>query len=915
MNQFLEFAVLGIGPGAIYGLIGIAIVAVHRGSGVINFAAGSMAMSSAFVYYTLQDNEHLGTLPAAVVAVAAGALLGTVVYAAALRPLERASSLVQMIATLGVLTILQACASLIYGTNTLLVGSVLPTNSLRFAGLTVGLDRVIMLCIALALTTALTSYYRLTRVGLATAALAENPLSVVTQGFSPVRLKTITWAVGGSLTGVAGILIAPISGLSITTLTELVVEALAAALIGSMMSLWMTLFGAILIGITESVTIGYISLPGASEAIPLIAIIIVLIARGKRLPVRGHVGLRLPAVGSGRIRPVPLILVSLIVLVSVGTWLPQTWAIAFLVSAVTAVLCLSVVVVTGITGQISLAQFAIAGLGALVAAWTGTNWHLPFVISLLVAGLAMVPVGLLLAAVSFRVRGSNLAIVTLAAAVIVEVLLFVQIQQLAVPTPSLWISLDPILYPRRYALFCICTFVLLALLVAWLRRSELGKRMLAVRGNEVAAASIGINVAATKAQSFVIAAFIAGIGGGLLAYQNPFVVFSNFDVFGSINLVVWSVIGGVGYVLGPIWASFFQPGGIGTSVGNLLSPSIQNYLPLAGGVLLILILIQGPDGAVRQNIEMLHAVARRLGPAMPERLRRAGTAFVRDGKRRRAAAAGRAADYEADEATRAHVGDVVLEVSDVSVSFGGVQALSRVALEVRAGQVIGLIGSNGAGKTTLIDVVTGMVRLDSGSVAIAGRQVGTLRVHERARLGLARSFQSLELFDELTTMDNLELAAHRPHGRGARPRRIAGQLVPAQVMSTAAALGLSDLLEASPQSLSYGQRRLLAVARALAARPQIVLLDEPAAGLDSVEVAELGDLIRRTSQATGVGVLLVEHHVGMVMQVCDRIVVMDNGVIIASGTPAEVQSDPVVVSAYLGQSLVRPVHTPKVQRQ
>ena len=290
MNQFLTFTLLGMGPGAIYGLIGIAIVAVHRGSGVINFAAGAMAMASAFLYYSLQHDAGFPGALAAVIAVIAGAVLGMVVYLVALRPLEKESTLVQMIATLGIMIILQQIASLVFGTDTRLVRSVLPISALHLGDIAVGWDRLLMLIVAIVLTAIMTSYYRFTRTGLATTALAESRLSVVTLGFSPARLNTVTWTIGGALTGLAGILIAPVAGLSVTSLTLLVVEALAAALIGNMFSPWVTLGGAVLIGIAESLTTGYVSVPGASEAIPLIAIAAVLILRGRRLPARGYVG-------------------------------------------------------------------------------------------------------------------------------------------------------------------------------------------------------------------------------------------------------------------------------------------------------------------------------------------------------------------------------------------------------------------------------------------------------------------------------------------------------------------------------------------------------------------------------------------------------------------------------------------------
>ena len=245
-----------------------------------------------------------------------------------------------------------------------------------------------------------------------------------------------------------------------------------------------------------------------------------------------------------------------------------------------------------------------------------------------------------------------------------------------------------------------------------------------------------------------------------------------------------------------------------------------------------------------------------------------------------------------------------LEVRDLTVRFGGVLAVDRVSFSVRPGEVVGLIGPNGAGKTTIIDAITGFVRPSDGSILLDGVPFESIGASRRAHAGIGRSFQSLELFDDMTVYDNLRTGCESRDSMA----YVTDLVWPGQPSLGPAAVAavrefeLESDLDRFPSELAFGRRRLVAIARAIAAEPSVLLLDEPAAGLDEQETMELGNLIVRLAHDWGLAVLLIEHDVGMVMRTCDRVEALDFGRSLASGTPSEIASNPAVIAAYLGTS-------------
>jgi sulfate-transporting ATPase len=898
METYLQFALLGLGLSAIYALLGLGVVVVYRGSGILNFAHGALAMFGAYTYYELKTSGW-AFIPGLLVAVAFTAILGALIQLLILKRLKRASALTRVIATLAVVTILEGVATLKYSGVTLFVPPSLPQTVVYIGHLGFPEDRLWLLGIAVLLTAVLWAVIRYTRIGLATVAIAENELAASTLGWSPDLVATTTWAVGAGIAGLAGVLVVPLTTLSVTNLPLLVIPAMAAALVGRFTSFPLTLLGALLMGTLESILSDKVSAPGWPEAVPLLVIAAVLILRGRALPLRSHVLERLPSIGSGRIRPLLVIPAVATVIFLCFVWFGANVNNVVIVTFSVGLLILSVVVVTGYAGQISLAQYALAGVGALIAGRLVAADHWPFAASIVVGVIATAAAGIVFALPALRTRGVNLAVVTLSLGLAVQDVVFNSNTYTGGANGTtvngqhfLGINVDPIAHPENYAVLTALFFLAAALVVANIRRGRSGHRMIAVRANERAAASLGINVVSVKLYAFAVSAALAGLGGILLAFSQYVIEFSQYTPLASINTVIYAVVGGVGYVMGPIVGSTLASGGVGSLITQNLSIP-DAWLLVVGGIGVVTILMQNPDGMVHKTINDLRK--NRLTRAI--RARRAATR----GPVKPAPDPDALVGADAGLAQRSQR-SAVLELSGVTVRFGGVTALSDVDLVVSTGEIVGLIGPNGAGKTTLIDAATGFVPTASGTLTLNGQRLDRRRPHQRARAGLGRSFQSLELFVDLSVRDNLHVASD-VHNNGAY---ITDALYPKRTTLSPSAraaiadFGLAGLLDRNVDDLTFSERRLVAIARAVAAEPDILLLDEPAAGLDEIETRELSHLLRRLAKDRGFGILLVEHDMSIVMATCDRVVTLDFGCKIAEGTPAEIRSDPAVIAAYLG---------------
>jgi sulfate-transporting ATPase len=902
----LRFVLLGAATGALTALVALGIVLVYRTSGVLNFSAGALGGIAAYVCYDLRDGG-MPTAPAVAIGLLAGIGLGLLTYVV-MALLRDSSRLARLIATLALFSVFQAFMVLRWGVEVQQPPSLLPSENVTlFGDLIIGRDRLVLIGLALLLAAVLRLIYSGTLFGLATSAVAENRRVAASAGWSPDRIEMANFAIAGGLSALAAIFLAPIVTLNAAVLSLAVLPALAAALVGRFSSFGITVFAALGIGIVQSLLslfrpdiadglgVSSASLTGLAQAVPLAIILVYMIATGRSRLQRGEIVARLPLPGSGRVS-----LLSLAVGVVIAAALlagVDTWADALITTFAIGIILCSVVVVAGYAGQLSLCQFALAGLGAWMAARLVSDNGWSFETAMLAAVVGTTLVGVVVALPAIRTRGTSLAVATLAIALMFNALIFTNssvtggVRGLPIDGVSFaGVDLDPLETPQRYGAFVLVFLVVVGLLVANLRRGRVGARLLAVRSNERAAASLGVNVIAAKVYAFAVAAAIAALGGVLLSMRQSNVQFSLYNVFGSVLLIQYAVVGGIAWVSGATVAATGAPTALGSVIFEKIVPSgtdIVSWLALLSGFGAIVVLRRAPDGIAALWSRGLRWTEGRVASVHrivePLRVPRSAAEVP--------AAAGRPARPAA-----------TLAMTDLVVTFGGVVAVDGVSFTVEPGEVVGLIGPNGAGKTTILDVVTGFTAASSGSVAFDGQAIDRWSVERRARAGIVRSWQAVELFEEMTVRDNLLVAADDQSRRRYLTDLLhPGRPAPTPVMhDVVEELGLGDVLDTRPSSLPHGVARLVGIARALVTEPAVLLLDEPAAGLDTNESAELGHAIRDVARRRGIGVLVIEHDVPLILQTCDRVVALDFGRKIAEGTPDAVSRDAGVIEAYLG---------------
>jgi branched-chain amino acid transport system permease protein len=782
-------------------------------------------------------------------------------------------------------------------------------------------------------------------------ATAENISAARLMGVPVDRMILLSFAAAAVLGVIAGAVIAPLTALDYTSMASYTNEGLIAVSLGGLGSIFAPVVGGLVLGVVEALVSGYIS-SLFSTFISLLILIGIIFLRPQGLLARGR-GIRsdVATAAAGRIYAPPKLprqwlLSGAVVVVVVMLLLPRIVPSGDMLAInITGIFCLTIIgldLLTGIAGQVSLGQAGFMAVGGYMTAILTVKYHLPTLAALAAGAAGAALVAIVLGAICGRLRGMYMAITTLAFGILIQGLA----DGLGITGGPNGIGGIPPFSVAGFAFdtdtrffYLVWALVGVALVLVWnLTRGSKGRILRAMNGDQVGAQSLGLHITRAKVTVFVIAACLASVAGSLYASYFSYLSPDQVGSAESLQLITMLVIGGMGTLFGPL---------IGVAILTylpLVSQSFANYSTLLTGVLLVAFLRYLPAGvwggvleAVSRSGLTRFRIGRAESPAtgrvpgrlawLPFRLNVAGAADGRSG----GAALGTGQDgagttvlvpavppprtapsperSRQDRAAGAGGGGELspaLDVRGLSKSFGGVAAVSGVSFEVPAGSLTALIGPNGAGKSTLFNLVTNLYQPDHGEVWLNGRAISRLRPERITSLGLFRTFQTARVFPQLSILDNVLVGGYRLARSGyvsgalrlrrmRREERVLGE----RAQQLLDIMGLADRAEERAAVLPLAAQKHLELARALMSRPDIVLLDEPGAGMNDTETAELGTILKAI-QGIGITVLVVEHNMSLVMAVCDQVVVMDAGRVIAAGPPQHVRADPAVITAYFG---------------
>jgi branched-chain amino acid transport system ATP-binding protein len=802
----------------------------------------------------------------------------------AFRPAADASVLVLLIIALALHFALSGLGLMFFGAEGFRIRPVVDGIYVLGGGVIVSAQVLLMVITAALLSLLFFLFFERSMSGRALRATAVNRIGARLVGIRPARTGTTAYFIASLLAGVSAILVGPTTTIYYDSGFMIGLKAFIGAIIGGFTSYPIAALGAVLVGIMESFASFWSS--SFKEVIVFSLLIPVLLWQSWKTS--GHADeageeLEMPDVIA--LSP-PLrygLIGGAILALLIAPALLGGFAITLLnYIGISALVALGLVLLTGIGGMTSFGQAAFVGIAAYATAWATVTMGLSPWIGLLLA-LAMTGLaGLAIGALTLRLDGHFLSLSTIAWGISIY-FVFGTVAGLGqnggmsgIPP----ITIGPVALISSQSIFYLIWFIVgLAMLAsANLLNSREGRAIRSLRGGGVLLASLGVDIFRIRLVTFVLAALLAGLAGWLYAHMNRFVSPAPFDVKPGIEYLLMAMAGGAGHIAGAV---------AGSALITLLKNWLQDLLPLmtknpaqfeiiAFSVLLILLLQNARGGLVS-------FIAKRLPKGTPPPL------------------------SEAEPMARRALpksGTLILKIEDAVRTFGGLTAVNKVSFELKAGEILGLIGPNGAGKSTMFNLLTGALQANTGRISFLGEDITRRPQMEIARMGIARTFQHVKLRPNMSLIDNVALGAYARTATGflrsaLRLDRAEERCTLHETQRQLARVGLGDRPHELAGNLPLGGQRILEVARALAADPVLVVLDEPAAGLRPPEKEALARVLRQIRDE-GVTILIVEHDMDFVMGLVDRLVVMEFGCKLVEGDPAAVRADPKVQEAYLG---------------
>jgi len=911
----------GLIQGLVYSLVAFGLLLIYRATGVINFAHGQIGAFGGYIMALLQVRYDIAYGLSLPIALLCGVLLG-VAAELVLRRLFTQPRLLLFVATLGltqVIQLLQLRLPIPDEQATNVTFPVLISGNWEVAGINVTGPQLMVLLFVPVLMIFLGWLFHRSAFGMNVRATADNFPAARLAGIGVRSVSTKVWALAGLLAALSALLIAPLQGGSIASVQnalgpKMLLLSLVAAMVGRMKSFTWTLVGGLLAGVVDRFLITWSlsgDLPaGSNIAVLFVVILVVLFTVGRSASMKDEAWQLSSKVRAARVELTrhPLYrgltfagfgLIAALALVLPSQVDKASDMLKFSSVPVYLIIALSVTVITGWGGQLSLGQFGFVALGSYLTIYYAND--LPYLVALPIGVAWGVIAAVIVGVPALRVKGLYLAVVTLGFGLAIRSWFIVGEKFAPGGGGSAQLNVDRnkgfrlIFWTVKGNNFDgVYYFVLLMALVSCLlvwriRRTGIGRSIIATRDNETASSAYTVAPNRAKLLAFAVSGGLAALAGGLLplvARNAQFKVDGLlFDFDESLRIVSVAVVGGIGSITGAV-------------LGTLLIIAVPLFFDgtkqvelFASGFGMLIVLLYFPSGLIsivhsaRDNL--LNWIARRSNWTPP--VRKDGAAVASLGSGKQVATSG-----------------APLVTKGLFVTLGGRTIIDDVSLEVRSGEVVGLIGTNGAGKTTIVNAISGFVP-SSGIIELFGQDVSKLPAYKRARLGQGRAFQNARLFSSLTVRETLMVALESrqrsilipsilalppsPKHEG-RKRREADEII--------SYLGLGRYADSLMGELSTGTRRIVELGSLIALDSKLMLLDEPTAGVAQRETEAFGPLIRMIKEELGASILIIEHDMPMVMSISDRIYCLEAGHVIAEGAPDAIRNNPAVIASYLG---------------